>query len=408
MKKAILVLIVLFLGGLLCAEPSYLAKSSYYRVYSDVSTTHAQEMADKLDAYFLFYSRYFHFNPTKLNGKLTFKIFDQKGSFNRYLTGIGLERRDTFVFLQYSSPEKNELVGFIEEDTENFHAYLAHYTLIQYLKSFVANPPIWMQLGFAIYFEKVRYDPDKKGILYEENLDWLNPLKKSFVGIQKDDQNYQVSELLRLLTQDPATMAQEIEKVYARSWGLVYFLMTTQKRSYNRILWDALSMLDPVAARQDNETAVMNFAFGWINRKQILTDFALFIANTKTFPELLAQGRNYYTVRDYDKAEDSFLRALTLKKNEAAPFYYLGLIQYARKGYTNAKEYYEQALTRGAGEGLTYYAMGINAYAAGQMTDAKIYLQNSFKADPEGAYSEQAIDLLTRIEAQESPEEAES
>lgn len=203
-------------------------------------------------------------------------------------------------------------------------------------------------------------------------------------------------------------MGEDLVKVYARSWGLVYFLMTTEETSYNRILWDSLSLLEPTATREDNETAVMNSAFGWVTRKKILTDFALFIADTKTFPELVTQGRDYYIAQDYDRAEESFLDALELRKYEPAPFYYLGLIYYARKGYTNAKTYYVEALNRGAGEGLTYYAMGINAYAAGQMTDAKIYLQNSFKADPEGDYSKRAIDLLTRIEAQEVLGETES
>lgn len=408
MKKAILLSISLCLGALVYAEPTYLGKSSYYLVHSDLSPSHAQEVADKLDAYFLFYSRYFHFNPTQLDRKLTFKIFGQKSRFNDYLGDIGLTNRDTFVFLQYTSPEKNELVGFVGEDTEAFDSYMAHYSLIQYLKSFIPHPPIWMQLGFAIYFEKIRYIPDKKAIAYEENLDWLHPLKESFAGIGKDDHNLHVSELLRLLTQDPAAMGEDLVKVYARSWGLVYFLMTTEETSYNRILWDSLSLLEPTATREDNETAVMNSAFGWVTRKKILTDFALFIADTKTFPELVTQGRDYYIAQDYDRAEESFLDALELRKYEPAPFYYLGLIYYARKGYTNAKTYYVEALNRGAGEGLTYYAMGINAYAAGQMTDAKIYLQNSFKADPEGDYSKRAIDLLTRIEAQEVLGETES
>lgn len=245
MKKALLLIISMSLGGLIFAQTSHTAESSYYRVYSDVSPAHARETADKLDAYFSFYSRYFHFDSTQLENKLTFKVFREKSGFDAYLMDLIQETRDSFVFLQYSTPEKNELVGFIGKDKEAFNTYLAHYTLIQYLKSFVPNPPLWLQLGFAVYFEKSSFDPNLESIVYKENLDWLNTLKASLTDMEGSDPGRQVYELSSLLTLVPSAIGRNLERSYAQSWGLIYFLMNTKEDSYNRILWDSLSSLVP-------------------------------------------------------------------------------------------------------------------------------------------------------------------
>ncbi len=401
MKKALILILIILTAGMAVAQTSHMAESSYYRVYSDVSPAHARETAVKLDAFFSFYSRYFHFDSTELTDKLTFKVFMEKDSFDTYLQNVIQETRDSFVFLQYTTPEKNELVGFLGNDTQTYNTYLSHYSLIQYIKSFVPNPPLWLQLGFAVYFEKSSYDPNQETVVYHENLDWLNTLKRSMTGLDSVDPSQMVYALTNLLTLEPDSLQDNLEDAYAQSWGLVYFLINSPNPAYNRILWDAISLLDPAAARKDNEIKVFTAAFGWVTKAALISDFYDFISQTLTFPELVRSGMSSYSLQRYDEALDYFQRAAVLRENESIPHYYQGLIFYATMDYSKAQTQYQQALNKAGDPGLTYYAMGVNAYAAGKLSDAKVYLQNSFQADPEG-HGERAFALLSRIEGAEN------
>ncbi len=397
MKKNIILIFILITCVSLWAQTSNVDESSYYKVYSDISLNHARETAQKLDAYFDFYSSYFHFNPTNLEGKLTLRLFDNKEDFDAYLMGIISETRDSFVFLQYSNPEKNELVGFMDTEKEKFNTYLAHYSLIQYLKSFVKNPPLWLQMGFAVYFEKSYYDPYEDQIVYVENLDWLNTLKSLIVQVDPQDLSGQVYIMTNLLTMNPETFNRSMEEAYAQSWGLVYFLMNTSKIEYSRILWDSISLLAYEASRKENELQIINGAFGWVTKNRLINSFSDYVMETKTFPVLVQEGMSLYNMQDYDASEASFLKAVSLRDDHPLPFYYLGLINYSEANYSEAQSYYDTSLAFGGEESFTYYAMGVNAYAAGQFNDAKIYLQYSFQSDPSG-YGEKAFELLTKIE----------
>lgn len=401
MKKAlILILIVLTAGGLF-AQTSHMAESSYYRVYSDISPAHARETAVKLDAFFSFYSRYFHFDSTRLSDKLTFKVFREKASFDTYLQNVIQETRDSFVFLQYTTPEKNELVGFLGNDGDTYNTYLSHYSLIQYIKSFIPNPPLWLQLGFAVYFEKCSYNPNTEKVIYHENLEWLNTLKRSMAGLETIDPSQMVYALTNLLTLEPSSLKTDLEDAYAQSWGLVYFLINSPENAYNRILWDSISLLDPAAARKENEIKVFTSAFGWVTKASLIADFYDFIGKTMTFPELVRNGMSSYSLQRYEEALDYFQRAAALRDDESIPHYYQGLIRYATMAYGEAQTQYQLALKKGGDPGLTYYAMGVNAYAGGKLSDAKVYLQNSYQADPEG-HGERAFALLGRIEGAEN------
>ena len=401
MKKALILILIILTAGGLFAQTSHMAESSYYRVYSDISPAHARETAVKLDAFFSFYSSYFHFDSTGLTNKLTFKVFKEKSSFDTYLQNVIQETRDSFVFLQYTTPEKNELVGFLGNNNGTYNTYLSHYSLIQYIKSFIPNPPLWLQLGFAVYFEKSSYDPNTEKVVYHENLDWLNTLKRSMAGLETVEPSQMVYALTNLLTLEPSSLKTDLEDAYAQSWGLVYFLINAPDTAYNRILWDTISLLDPAATRKENEIKVFTSAFGWVTKATLIADFYRFIDNTLTFPELVRNGMASYSLQRYDEALDFFKRAAALRDDESIPHYYQGLIRYATMDYAAAQTQYQLALDKSGDPGLTYYAMGVNAYAAGKLSDAKVYLQNSYQTDPEG-HGEKAFALLTRIEGAEN------
>ena len=156
MKKLVFIALALMLCGISAyaqLPSAFEAVSKYYRVYSEVSQAHAQETAQKMDAFFELFNSYFHFDGSKLKEKLNVKIFGDKAQYDSYLTAIIGQTKHGFVYLQYSDLKRSELVGFIPDD-DTINISLLRHGFIQFLKSFIKNPPLWMQRGFAGFFEK--------------------------------------------------------------------------------------------------------------------------------------------------------------------------------------------------------------------------------------------------------------
>ena len=104
-----------------------------------------------------------------------------------------------------------------------------------------------------------------------------------------------------------------------------------------------------------------------------------------------------YSNDDLVKTEVAFLKALEKNERHDIPYYYLGLVNYARKEYALAEYYYLTSQQMGGDLGLTYYALGVNAYADNRLAEAKDYLTKSGESDPFG-YGEKTAALLQKIE----------
>ena len=367
------------------------ATSTYYRVFSEVSLTHAQETADMLDAYLDLYNSYLHFDTDALDTKLKVRIFANKTNFDNYLSTLIPQKRDSFVYLQYRDLAKSELLGFYVDD-EGFKKAIVHHGFVQFLKAFIPNPPLWLQKGFAVYLEKSTFDSEAQIVEFVDNLVWVKTMK----NIMKGSSGYDLISLADLLTLnvDKANMA--IESFYAESWALVSFLVESELNKYNRLLWDTLSVLDSEATMRENGLRVVSGVFAWIPTDEFYVDFQKYMDDVKTFPELITDGMANYASNDYDDAEKLFLRAIERNEKHDIPYYYLGLINYARRDYNLAEYYYLTSQQMGGELGLTYYALGVNAYADNRFDAAKGYLNKASEADPFG-YGEKSMALLEKI-----------
>ena len=373
------------------------AEGDYYTVYYQGSPERAAELARSLDAYAALFEEYLHFDRSALPARLRVKIFASREAYTGYLAETIGTPRDSFVFLQYSDPARSELAGY--ETGTGFESSLVHHAFIQYLKSFIPSPPLWIQKGMAIYLEKSTYSIGEKRAVYRENLDWLKSLK-TYAAMDSE-----LIPISILLTMDVESANRQIESFYAQSWGLVYFLLNSPEKEYNRIMWDALSALDKGASRAENESAVIDKGFAWVNKDTFLTSFEEYIGDLRTFPELVQEGIAAYGRGENESAAALFRRALELRKDHYIPYYYLGLIEYADRDYTMSDYLYSQALERGAAKGLIYYAKGITAYSAEDTANAVDYLREVLVEDPKG-YGPKAKELLERISAEENGIEA--
>ena len=377
------------------------ADGKYYQVFSGVSREHAQETASKMDAFFELFNSYFHFDEDTLEFKLKVRVFANKDFYDDYLKSIIGEKKEDFVYLQYSDPKRSELVGFVKEDDAGFNASLIRNGFIQFLKSFIPNPPLWIQSGFAIYFGNTIYDSKHEVAVYQKNLSWLDTLKsaiKEETLYEESKSNHSLIPLAEFLNPGKDTLASQMDIFYAQSWGVVMFLLNSENKNYNRIIWDSISALEPEATLEENQKAVFKKAFRWANEYLLYSDFLTYISSLKTFPELLKTGIELYSKGELEEAEEEFIQAILLNGNNYLPYYYLGLINYSKKQYSLAEYYYESARQLGADEALISYALGVNAFSADRLEDAREYLSKARETDP-AKYEDRADKLLSRIDA---------
>lgn len=396
-----MITLALSAGFTFAQTPSlYVTESEHYRVYSEISTANAENVAQRLEAYADLFNNYLRYDVSKLEAKLNVRIFGEKSRFDSYLTSVVGTTKNNFVYLQYSSLKKSELLCFNIENEREFETALIRHAFIQFLKSFIKNPPLWLQQGFAVYFEKSTYDAEHDFAVYKENLGWLETLK-NLVGDSSSYTNTEGPSLLtlsKLLEPDAATLSERGEIFHAQSWGFIMFLLNSENKNYNRLLWDAISTLEPNASENENEQYIYAKTFNWVNEYLLYTDFTTYLSSVKTFPDVVQEGVDLYTLGNYEDAEKAFIKAISLDGSHYIPYYYLGLIHYTEKDYSLAEYYYQSALMLGADQALVYYALGINAFADNRYEDAESYLMEAVDIDAD-TYTSKTEGLFERIHA---------
>ena len=365
-------------------------ETDHYRVISEIGRDHAEAVADRLEAMLSLYNQQFRFPLERLDAPLHVRILATKPRYDAYLRRLVDERRHGFVYLHYRDATKNELVGYYTDDGL-LNQSLIHQSFVQFLRAFIPHPPLWIREGFAVYYEASVYDPEFGMAIYRENLAWLATLQEILQG----ESTEKIIPIDAMLSMTIDGVKNNLEAFYPQAWGLVSFLLHAEHTNANRILWDSLSALHPDADLSENIDAVYREAFRWVDRDQLVEDFASYIATRRSFRGWITHGVEQYENDEIDAAEQAFSRAIQLRDDYYVPYYYLGLINYERQNYGLADFYYQEAIAKGADEGITLYALGVNAYADNRPEDAVIYLEQVVNTEP--SYREKAADLLVRI-----------
>jgi hypothetical protein len=366
------------------------AESVHYRVSAETSQSQADDLARRMEAALRLADDVFHFDLERLPAKMRVRLFRDEAAFNAYLKPIAGQSRTDFVFLAYPDPAQSELLCFPRPE-KAFAASLLHQAVVQLCRSYVANVPVWMREGVAAYLEAAAWDAKSASWQPRPNLAWLETLRASVRG------ETAFVPLADLLVFSRETAQARLDVFYPEAWGLVNFLATSEDRAYNRILWDAISTLDPEASLEDNSQAVRRRVFGWIGAEKLTQDFKAHVLSVKNAADFAREGAELYAKGELDKAEASLLASIDLDPAGYAAPYYLGLVAYGRKDYVKAETWYLRAFDAGAGAGLINYAMGVNAFAAGKYSLSSNYLKLARDADPT-AYATKVDALLKRLE----------
>jgi tetratricopeptide (TPR) repeat protein len=364
------------------------AASDHYVVLSELGQDRANALSRQLEALFGLYDGFFRYDATSLKAKLNVREFKDKAGFDIYMNQIVGQSKDDFVYLHYPSPERSELLVF-SKDEPDFSASLAHQGFVQFIKAFIPNPPLWVREGVAVCFESARWD-DKAGKLdFPENLAWLETVKSL-----KDRSLLLPLDKLLAIGQDEART--ELDVFYPQAWALTSFLLNSDDKAYNRLLWDAVAALRKDASLEDNQLAVSRLVTTWYGSDVVEKAFAAYLVQRKTFPELVALGVRKYADKTWSEANDAFVAAQSMNATSYVPEYYLGLIAYAQNDFDGADAHYKQALQLGCDPAITNYALGVNAYAQNRLDDAKGFLKIARDAAPD-RYGDKVDSLIAKI-----------
>ncbi|MDR3304243.1 MAG: hypothetical protein LBS86_07505 [Treponema sp.] len=377
--------------------------SEHYQVLSDSGTGDATTLSRELESRFALYNRIFHFNDNEVLFPLKVRAYKDKQAYDDYVAARLSDNRSGAVYLHYNQPDRRELV--VHRNSVDEERMFPHQAFIQYLRAFIPYPPAWLREGFAIYFNTLKFDtgttasskgasgallPGRAlsggGLVYEENLSWLEVVKN--LGSS-------APSLEAILRADIDGMPEHVENFPSVSWALVSFFMNSEKDYYyTRILFESFMVLSRSASAIGNSEAMLNHIASWVPLDTLKKDYKNYLDSRKTFAELIAEGQQAYSRKNFSQAEALFLSALNQKPTHFAPYYYLGLIAYEVKNYDQAEQFYRSALQYGAETALVSYARGLNAASAGRSAEAISYLE---QAAASSEYRERANTLITRL-----------
>jgi len=341
----------------------------------------AQALARQMEARFAAYNRVFRFNPGRLPGPLRVRAF---GDAERYESHVGAlmgggAAPPGAIYLHFAQAEMRELVIHLgsEGDALPFQAF------IQFLRAFVPNPPIWMRDGFGVHFATLGFGEDGEPA-HGENLVWLDAVKA-------------MGELPTPEAIMRATAPGDMENFPGLAWALVSFFLNSGNDGYLRSLMEGFMVLSDAAAAGENAAAVADRVAMWNDMGEMARDFRDYVGSRVSFSDLVAEGQRAYGSGWKDRAEEAFRRALEIRRDHYAPWYYLGLIAYNGGDTGAAERYYRIALDLGADEASVLYALALNAATAGRTGEAISLLRQSAELAPD-RFGERAEALIWQLD----------
>jgi hypothetical protein len=349
------------------------------------TASQAETLLKDLTLRFAVYNRLFRFPVERLTEPLVVLAYANEAQYNAFVRGrIGVEREGA-VYLHYKTPSQRCLIVNLAANTG---ASFPHQAFIQFLRAFVAAPPAWVRDGFAIYFSTLRFDTQTRSLAYDENLAWLETAKALLHdGAMPPIKAVMLADAKRIPP----------EHFAAASWSLAsFFLNKGGTGDYFRSLTEGFMLLKPDATATQNARAIYDRLVEWSAPEQVEKDYTTYLTARSTFADAMQQGRQAYNDTDYDTAEKVFLDALSERPEFYVPYYYLGLIAYAKGDYTMAEKYYRSAQAFGAPDALIAYALGVNYAACGRVDDALESLRAAATADS-AHYARKCDNLIAKL-----------
>jgi tetratricopeptide (TPR) repeat protein len=366
-------------------EPNIVA-GAHYRVFSDSGEADAALLLKELELRLDFYNRLFRFDREGIAAPLQVRSIAGAETYEAYVRQRLDQTPPGAVYIHYKQPERRELVIHRGSDAEA--AMVAYQTFIQYLRAFIPDPPSWIRDGFAVLFSSLRFDPASEALLYDENLAWLDTVKKLGNGA--------APPRFILLADTEEYARGSIDNFQALSWALASFFLNYDTGNYFRALTEMFMVLSPDAGAAENSQAAVKRLTLWTDFDGLAGDYQNYLDAKKSFAELIEAGQKAYSEGDFEAAEQRFAQARSMRPEHAVPCYYQGLLAYAAKDFAKAEELYTIAFYNGADAALVHYALGLNAVSAGRSGDGIRWLEQAAAAGPD-RFGDKANSIINKL-----------
>lgn len=368
-------------------ETLYTAKTPYYEVSSEVSQAQADELGLMMEALLARYNSFFLQDLSKIDPPLKVRWFRDKASFDAFLADKVSAPRSDFAYLSYKDKTKSLLAGF--EGAANPLPSLAFQGFIQYLWTFIPNPPVWVRNGFGYYFWDQKWNSTTQTLEESGSLAFLESARKILAAGSVDLQS------LLTLEDKRDGSAADAEKDY-QAWALVYFFVHSDNPVYNRILGNVMANLGSGSSVAENSLAALNRISAVRPLSSVSADLSAFMSKVKGFNDYMQEGialyREFLAAKTAQspgaaellvKAEGLFDQAQRIRPADYRPIYYKGLLSYGDANYSLAEARFNQSLARTDGaNGLLNYALGLSSFYQKKFPEAKAYLMKAKESNP--------------------------
>ncbi len=386
MKRTLSITLAILLAvtGLGAQEATRTIVSGHYDITCPEGLGGVESLADGLNGLWSTFNAVFGFDPDTSKHRLKITVLADKAAFDGYVKSRIGETRNQHILLRYPRPEFSELVLFPAPTLSGFEAFqgpsLNRQAFLQYLYSFVLEPPLWVRDGFQAYFETATRDEATGAFSVNGVSPWLEQAK----NLRADQERFIGSEELL----SAITGSRESAVLYPQSWSFVSFLVTSGRDEYRRFLHETFMILENpegVNGRTQKEnTEAVKYRFARVNdHARADEDLALWLKGLKTFNELVQEGVSDYNAGRYATARTNLLLASDVKADDPIVLYYLGLVSYSEKDYPQSDKWYKAALSAGSDVSTTNWALGLNAYADKRYKDARQYIETARTVNPD-------------------------
>lgn len=396
-KKIFCMCVLVCFLSVIGAETNQTYTSGHYNFTLPETYTGIEETAGALNAIWDEFNGYFRFDPKATEDLNRVVVLPDKAAFDAYLKDRIGETRNQYVFLKYGRRELSELVLYPQSDVSGYKAFegpsLNRQLFLQFIYSYINEPPLWIRDGFQAFFETISYNTATHAIHQGSETPWLETAKLSEADPVR---KINAEELLSSITG-----SYEAVRFYPQAWSFVTFLVTSEKEEYQRFLHEVCVLLEDngsynIRSQQENTELVLGRFIRFNSAKQTNEDFTVWLSNQHTFNELTQSGVSSYNAGNYVIAHKDLMDAIKLRSNDPLANYYLGLVSYAQKDYKNAELWYRKSLEYGGEISTINWALALNSYADKRYAEARVFLETAKNANP-SRYSSKATELINSM-----------
>lgn len=384
MRKALLFLLgVCVLSAALSSQQRAEYETDHYSITYSPSLTEIADAGKGFERLRASFNEIFRFSDRKDGLKQKIVILADKREFDDYVVSKISQSRNQYIFLKYSNPTLSELVLYPANGRSGFAAFqgpsLNRQLFLQFMYSFVNEPPLWLREGFQAYFEGLEYDPQTDSLVESLRRPWLETAKTLRMDETK---SLSLEDLL-----SAETGSYESSVLYPQAWAFVSFFLQSENPLYQRFLYETFLILTAdtlfnEAKQKENTERVKQRYSDILSYEEGDLAFTRWLEGQKTYSDYFKGGVEAYASGLYEQARSGFISALAQQPKDPLSLYYVGLIDYAEKRFEEARIRYLESLEAGADPATVYWALGLNEWAAQRFSESKPYLEKAKNLNP--------------------------